>query len=148
MTHLDNLRARIKARVTITDRGYATPCWISDRATTATGYTRIRVDRRSQATHRMAYIAWVGPLADDQEIDHLCRQRACCNPQHLEAVTHRENIRRSDTAWALIHRTRRCKRGHEMTEDNVRLLTNGAQACRTCIREWNRERMRVRRASA
>lgn len=56
----------------------------------------------SMLAHRLAYVAWKGPIDDGMEIDHLCRVRNCCNPDHLEQVTHEENMRRARLAGGAV----------------------------------------------
>ena len=91
-------------------------------------------------THRFAYELEVGSIPEGYDIDHLCRNRGCCNPAHLEAVTHYENTRR---AWALMTH---CRRGHPFDEENthweVNRLGNLARRCRACSRDRARERRR------
>ena len=103
-----------------------TGCWrwtgrIDDR-----GYGRY--GRRSVA-YRLAYELHVGAIPAGLEIDHLCRNRACVNPAHLEAVTHAENMRRG--AWG---RRTACANGHPFDGPNT---TGGRRVCRTCAHERN-----------
>lgn len=74
--------------------GYETECWLWLRAKTAGGYG---VFREAYA-HRFSYESFVGPICPGFEIDHLCRNPSCVNPQHLQSVTHRENMRRGKQA--------------------------------------------------
>lgn len=81
----------------VEDRGYRTPCWILP-ASHSEGYARLTIDGRRVYAHRAVYEAVKGPLAPGYEPDHLCRQRACCNPDHLEAVTRSVNVQRGARA--------------------------------------------------
>ncbi len=90
---------RLGWRVTVEDRGYPTPCHIWQGALSSDGYGRVWVPEagRAMATHVIAYERKHGPIPDGLEPDHLCRVRACGNPDHLEPVTHAENMRRGLT---------------------------------------------------
>jgi hypothetical protein len=71
-------------------------CWVYAGKLTAKGYAHVQSDtRKMKYAHRIMYEAKHGPVLKGMELDHLCRNRACCNPDHVEAVTHRENMRRS-----------------------------------------------------
>lgn len=73
------------------------PCW-EWTASTRYGYGQFMVGNRSMLAHRFAWQMLVGPIPDGLELDHLCRNPACVSPDHLEPVTHRENMRRAP--WA------------------------------------------------
>ena len=89
----------------------ATGCWLWTRALQPAGYGRISVNGRLIYTHRAAYEAFVGPIPEGMDIDHLCRVRSCCNPDHLEPVTRRENLLRGDTLTAAHAAGKDC--GHD-----------------------------------
>jgi hypothetical protein len=73
-------------------------CWCWRGVIDRWGYGRITIGGRVGFAHRMSYEAFVGPIPDGLQIDHLCRNRACCNPEHLEPVTGLVNTRRSRAA--------------------------------------------------
>jgi len=77
----------------------ANGCWVWQGNSTQDGYGRMSFRQDGESyTHRFSYQAHKGPIPDGKEIDHLCRNRTCCNPDHLEAVTHRENTQRGARA--------------------------------------------------
>jgi hypothetical protein len=78
----------------VRDCGYKTPCWYWLRHATTGGYGRVTVDGVRLAAHVIYYEQAKGRVPEGLELDHLCRVRRCVNPDHLEAVTHAENVRR------------------------------------------------------
>ena len=93
------LRIRIETidwsgRYVVEHRGYITPCWIWIKATDDRGYGRIAHRGRNVRAHRLYYETLKGPVPPGLELDHLCRNPACVNPDHLDPVTHRVNVRR------------------------------------------------------
>lgn len=118
-------------------------CWEWRGARTRAGYGETFRDGRVTYVHRWAYELFKGPLAPKQQIDHLCRNRACFNPDHLESVTCRENLLRGKTKVAENTAKTHCLNGHAFTPENT-LVLNGKYGpkrwCRTCkaLREWKR----------
>lgn len=96
------------------------------------GYGRIRYQGRNTLVHRAAFDLLVSPLVGDEEVDHLCRVKDCWRPEHLEAVTRIENVRR-----AVPYRTRRthCRKGHPLEGENVRVRADGSRRCLVCAAE-------------
>lgn len=122
-----------------------TECWEWGGPKTPDGYGFPYLpERKAKAySHRWAYETLVGPIFEGGHIDHLCRNRGCCNPAHLEPVTPQENTLRSPVAVAAINsRKTHCIQGHEFTDENTAVSKNGSRSCRTCARERAAERMR------
>jgi hypothetical protein len=92
---MDRSGPRIKDRYRVEDRGYETPCWIWLLKTNKTGYGYDNIEGRQVLAHRRYYEDARGPIPAGLQLDHLCRQRLCVNPDHLEPVTPLENTRRS-----------------------------------------------------
>jgi hypothetical protein len=87
-------RPRIARRWTVADTGYSSPCWLSTLWKAENGYARERRGKSTGYAHRHAFEQAHGSIPGDVVIDHLCRVRACVNPDHLEAVSCAENVRR------------------------------------------------------
>jgi hypothetical protein len=122
---------RIRANVAEIDG-----CWLYQGALQANGYALVSLGRTAEGRdylHRVTYRDAHGEIPAGMDIDHLCRNRACCNPEHLEAVSRRVNLLRGNTITAANAAKTHCKRGHEFTEDNTRHDGRGRQ-CRTCDR--------------
>lgn len=125
-------------------------CWTwTGSRNEATGYCacNMRVEGGGGYAHRVAYILAKGPIPAGLSIDHLCRNRGCVNPDHLEAVSHRENILRSPNALAAINAAKtHCPQGHPYSGSNLRLSADGrSRVCRTCGNERSRVGYRRRR---
>jgi hypothetical protein len=116
----------------------ATGCWVWLRAKTTTGYGTLTMDGKTRYAHRVFYESYVADIPQGFDLDHLCRNPACCNPGHLQPVTHAENMRRA--------RRSTCKRGHLLSDENVYVAPDGERQCRECARI--RGRARVQRWAA
>lgn len=122
---------RIADKVDFHDSG----CWLWTGAIHPTGYGQMRTPgtRVSTSAHRVVYESLVEPIAPGLVLDHLCRIRACVNPDHLEPVTHRVNLLRGVGINATNAAKTHCKHGHEFTPENTYRYGNKRQ-CRTCNR--------------
>jgi hypothetical protein len=122
-----------------TDKGKITDaCWLWPGVMLNTGYGVIRRRGKDTKAHRAIYEAAVGPVPDGMVLDHLCRNRACFNPFHLEPVTGKENTLRGESFAAQNARKRHCPKGHEFSPENT-LIERGARVCLQCKRAINRE---------
>jgi hypothetical protein len=125
---------RVWRRIKVSDAD----CWIWTGVLHYAGYGRMSSpsDRnKTVQTHRFVYECLLGPIPDGLELDHLCRVRACCNPLHLEPVTHRENILRGHTVTASNAAKTHCPSGHPYAGENLQTNAKGYRKCRQCQRD-------------
>ena len=106
------------------------------------GYGGLVVDGVRWLAHRLAYTLAHGQFPAGLESDHLCRNRSCVNPEHIEPVTHRENTLRSSLPRMIAHRENRCVRGHALTAENTQVIHSKRRGrltrCATCLRAIHR----------
>lgn len=95
--------------------------------------------------HRYSYEAFVGPISAGLELDHLCRNRGCVNPEHLEPVTPQVNNHRSNAPGAVARRRTHCPNGHNFAVHGV--MRSGRRICRPCKLAYLREYAAQRRAA-
>lgn len=118
-----------------------TGCWLWCGCIDRCGYGKVYYRERAETlAHRASYLVFKGGIPAGCEIDHLCGNRSCINPAHLQAVPHSVNVSRAD--YTRNHRNGRkthCKRGHELSGVNLVVQKNGARQCRFCINDRARK---------
>lgn len=129
---------RFWAKVEVTE-----DCWVWGGYLTD-GYGKMMWNRRQGQAHRFAYESFVGPIPDSLTIDHLCRNRACVNPAHMEPVTQQENVLRGVGVGAINGAKTHCKWGHSLSGENIIIRSDGRE-CRECKRRIGREYARRNR---
>lgn len=111
------------------------------------GYGMISTKGKNTRVHRYAWERENGPIPDGLVIDHLCRNRKCVSPDHLEVVTQAENVRRGEAGHHMRQKSKAidsCPRGHAYTPENTRINRAGARVCRTCVRSSSMARPRTK----
>ena len=127
---------RLMAKVETSPSG----CWEWRAAMFANGYGQFRHKGQNVKAHRIAYELLVGLIPEGLTIDHLCSNKRCVNPDHLEPVTQLENTRRATA------RKTECASGHPWVEENIYTDRRGWNRCLVCHRDRSREDARRRRA--
>ena len=116
-----------------------THCYVWMGGTGQGGYGAFWIGRKATKTHRkvkahrVAYELLLGPIPEGLEIDHLCRNRVCVNPTHLEAVTHQLNVLRGQGRAAINAQRTYCTQGHPYDLINTEIY-DGRRYCRACRR--------------
>lgn len=133
----DTVAEALADRFEILDSG----CWEWQGGRLPQGYGQFSWRGVGKSAHLWSWLVSVGPIPEGLELDHLCRNRGCINPDHLEPVTHAENVRRGKPCKGADHhygaRTH-CPKGHPYAGENLRIYS-GHRQCRIC----NRERARA-----
>lgn len=127
---------RFWAKVEKTDN-----CWVWKASVGSHGYGQfVPTHGRIVLAHRFAYELLIGTIPEGKQLDHLCRNRTCVNPLHMEPVTQRENLLRGDTIISRCLQKTHCPQGHPLDGDNLDpfFLRRGWRQCKTCILEHNR----------
>lgn len=140
-----------RSKYTSQDMGYKTPCLIWHGNRDDRGYGKFFYKGKTSKAHRVAYLEFYGSLPPYPEymLDHLCEQKSCVNPEHLEPVTALENTRRAmhlrppDSKTYYTH----CINGHRYDKENTYIRTNGYRDCKACLRQRAKE-YRKRKSAA
>jgi hypothetical protein len=142
MSELAHLWPKVTDRLSV---GGLDACW-NWQGKLTDGYGRIwdGPARRAYRSHRVIWTLLRGPIPEGLTIDHLCRNRACGNPRHMELVTRRENVLRGEGHTAVNAAKTHCSRGHEFNEENTKWRTDGTRCCKTCRRDNERRRRAAR----
>jgi hypothetical protein len=130
------------------DLGGWLDCWPWKRAVGSHGYGALTVESKPWLAHRLAYTLLVGPIPKGLTIDHLCQNKVCVNPCHMEVVTRGENARRGEpnrqvrSGGGWMRQRDACANGHEYVPGSYRMW-RGARVCKACANA-NRRRFRER----
>lgn len=127
-----------------------TGCWLWIGSSARGGYGAFLKNSHQCYAHRVSYELYRGPIPLGLSLDHLCREPSCVNPNHLEAVTHRENMLRGVNKNVLLHRAGVCYNGHKIIGENA-LISSGIRVrvqCKTCFYAlkkayWQRNKIRL-----
>jgi len=126
----------------LVDQNAGNGCW-EWRGYQNLGYGRVRLDGTTYRAHRASYMLTRGEIPNGLVLDHLCRNKLCVNPDHLEPVTNRENVIRGTSPIAHQAKQTECKRGHSLADAWV--SARGYRHCRSCRLERAAARMAERR---
>ena len=127
------------------------PCWIWTAAAAKTlngRYGVVNVNKKVYGAHRVAFILKNHCLDATKELDHLCRNSLCVNPEHLEEVTHQVNVQRGQAGQYMKTKEmpESCPKGHRFTPENTRYKPDGWRVCRECGRLDCQRRRELRRS--
>lgn len=135
---IDDLVAWLASKAEIGD------CWTWTRGTFKSGYGQCWAGYGTMRAHVFVWLRLVGPIPPGLQLDHLCRNILCVNPDHLEPVTSRENTMRGYGSAAKKARSDVCPNGHRYTRENTARTPQGRRRCRACQRirtaRWRRRR--------
>lgn len=124
------------------DEFQGSPCWIWTGCFSKGGYGRIGVGGKLDYSHRLTFELLRGDIEENLCVDHLCKNRICCNPAHMEVVTRGENVKRGDTGKHNSIKTH-CPHGHKYTPKNT-VIRKGNRECKTCVNYRNTKEYRTR----
>lgn len=116
-------------------------CWLWVGWVRPDGYGELHYRGLRDYAHRIAYRLFKSDIPPSMQVDHLCRVRCCVNPDHLQAVTQRENILRGYSAPSLNAKRTHCIRGHELLGENLTKIATRPRGriCVACRRRRDRD---------
>ena len=121
--------------------------WTASRNKQNTGYGQFGIRGKIMQAHRVSYTWANGPVPDGLELDHLCRNKVCVNPDHLEAVDRRTNQLRTNNPMVAVHRSGLCAKGlHKIEGFNIEYMANGNKRCKACHHKVTNDFKRKRSA--
>lgn len=123
MSALTVLPTNMQTKIRISESG----CWDWTGALNGKGYSSVGFSGKTWLGHRVSYTVAVSKIPDGLTIDHLCRNKRCVNPEHLEVVSRAENSRRASRV--ITH----CKQGHELAGENLRIKYRARGEQRECV---------------
>lgn len=125
-----------------------TPCWIWQACTNGDGYGMFMGGgRRQEGAHRFSYKHFRGEIPKHLEVDHICNTPLCVNPNHLQLLTHKQNVMRGSSPSAKYARRTHCSQGHSLdpASGNCRIEKDGRRRCIACVKEQGRRYHRQKR---
>jgi hypothetical protein len=125
-----------------------TGCWVWIAGKDGGGYGAFKMGHKMEIAHRVAYELYIGSIPEGKNIDHLCRNRSCVNPDHLEPVSQKENVRRGNLGW----NSTTCKRGHKISSNTYYIYdkqrNRWRRECLSCIRERERRNWHAKKKNS
>lgn len=132
MKILEQIKQKILSKILIDPN---TECWLWQGYADRDGYARIEViGGKNKFVHRLSYEAFTGSIPEGMSIDHICKNRGCCNPKHLQQLSIKENILRGDGASSKNNKKTHCNEGHEFSAENTYINNRSARVCKTCAK--------------
>lgn len=114
-------------------------CWLWLGAPNSEGYGHIAQGGKTHAAHRLSWTLTGHTLTPGMTLDHLCRNRICVRPDHLEEVTNVANILRGSGSPAQNARKTHCPYGHPLSGENLYVRVTGRRQCKACRRQQQRK---------
>lgn len=131
---LDNIKKRLLKKISLDEQS---DCWNYTGAIHRGGYGHIGYkSARHMLAHRVSYNVFVGIIPDKMVLDHLCRNRKCVNPKHLEPVTQRQNLLRGEGIQAINAKKTKCLNGHDF---DILFKYGNSRGCTKCNSDRNRK---------